>query len=69
MAAALPAEAAEADPQIRASDHADFQANGVLPVELELQLHRHLADIEAELLEEGAGGAQRSLPAARGVRG
>jgi arginyl-tRNA synthetase len=32
MAAALPAEAAEADPQIRASDHADFQANGVLPL-------------------------------------
>jgi len=32
MAAALPVEAAEADPQIRASDHADFQANGVLPL-------------------------------------
>src|SRR3984885_7590877 len=32
MAAALPVEAADADPQIRASDHADFQANGVLPL-------------------------------------
>jgi arginyl-tRNA synthetase len=30
MAAVLPAGAAEADPQIRTSDHADFQANGVL---------------------------------------
>ena len=32
MAAALPAGAAAADPQIRTSDHADFQANGVLPL-------------------------------------
>lgn len=32
MAAALPAEAADADPQIRSSDHADYQANGVLPL-------------------------------------
>ena len=30
MAAALPAGAAEADPQVRSSDHAGFQANGVL---------------------------------------
>jgi arginyl-tRNA synthetase len=30
MTAVLPPEAADADPQIRASEHADFQANGLL---------------------------------------
>ena len=29
---ALPAEASGADPQIRSSEHADYQANGVLPL-------------------------------------
>jgi hypothetical protein len=53
MAAALAVEAAAADPQIRASDHADFQANGVLslakslkayPRELAMKVAAGLAD-------------------------
>ena len=44
IAAALPSEAADADPLIRASEHADFQANGILPLAKQLRTNpRELA--------------------------
>jgi arginyl-tRNA synthetase len=53
MAAALPVDAAEADPQIRASDHADFQANGVLPLAKPLKANpRELATKVAAALAD-----------------
>ena len=51
MANALPAEASGADPQIRSSEHADYQANGVLPLAKPLRANpRELASrVAAEL--------------------
>lgn len=51
MASALQLEAADADPQVRASDHADFQANGILPLARRLGANpRELASLAAEAL-------------------
>jgi arginyl-tRNA synthetase len=51
MTAALPAGAVGADPQIRSSEHADYQANGVLPLAKPLHANpRELASrVAAEL--------------------
>ena len=51
MASALPPEAADADPQVRTSDHADFQANGILPLAKPLRANpRELAARVADAL-------------------
>jgi arginyl-tRNA synthetase len=51
MAAALPPEAADADPLIRASEHADFQANGILALAKRLRANpRELASRVADAL-------------------
>jgi arginyl-tRNA synthetase len=51
MVAALPAQAAGADPQVRASEHADFQANGLLPLAKPLRASpRELAGRVADAL-------------------
>lgn len=51
MAAVLPPEVADADPQVRRSDHADFQADGILPLARPLRANpRELASrVVAEL--------------------
>jgi arginyl-tRNA synthetase len=54
MAAGLPAAAAGADPQIRASDHADYQANGILALAKPLRANpRELASRVAAGLADG----------------
>ncbi len=51
MASALPSEAADADPQVRTSEHADFQANGILPLAKPLRANpRELAARVAQAL-------------------
>ncbi|HEY7223416.1 MAG TPA: arginine--tRNA ligase [Micromonosporaceae bacterium] len=51
MVAALPPEAAGADPQVRTSDHADFQVNGILPLAKPLRVNpRELATRVAQAL-------------------
>jgi arginyl-tRNA synthetase len=51
MAAALPPDAADADPLIRASEHADFQANGILALAKRLRANpRELASRVADAL-------------------
>jgi arginyl-tRNA synthetase len=54
IAAGLPPEAASADPQIRPSDHADYQANGILALARPLRANpRQLAStVAAELAED-----------------
>jgi arginyl-tRNA synthetase len=53
IAAGLPAEAAGTDPQIRASDHADYQANGILALAKPLRANpRELASRVAAGLAE-----------------
>jgi arginyl-tRNA synthetase len=48
MTAALPPEAVGADPQIRSSEHADYQANGILPLAKPLRANpRQLASLVA----------------------
>lgn len=50
--AALPAEVSDADPQIRPSDHADYQANGILPLAKPLRSNpRELATKVAAALD------------------
>jgi arginyl-tRNA synthetase len=55
IAAGLPEEAAGADPQIRPSDHADYQANGILALARVLRANpRQLAlTVAAGLAEDG----------------
>jgi arginyl-tRNA synthetase len=48
MAAGLPSEAAGADPQIRRSEHADYQANGILTIARQLRTNpRELSSMVA----------------------
>jgi arginyl-tRNA synthetase len=58
MTTALGAAATDADPLIRPSDHADFQANGVLPLAKALKANpRELAAKVAEALRANGGGS------------
>jgi arginyl-tRNA synthetase len=53
IAAALPTEVASADPQVRPSDHADYQANGILALAKPLRANpRQLASAVAAALTD-----------------
>ncbi|MGH8574583.1 MAG: arginine--tRNA ligase, partial [Gammaproteobacteria bacterium] len=55
MAAVLPPEVADTDPQVRPSEHADFQANGLLALARPLRTNpRELASRVAEALAADA---------------
>jgi arginyl-tRNA synthetase len=70
MATALGAVAADADPLVRPSDHADFQANGVLPLAKSLKVNpRELAARVAEALAAGDADDADDLVAAVEVAG